>query len=358
VADALNPNPEGDSPIQPQIISEADLADVELSDFDCIFICNVAQFTPDESVRLSRYTASGGGLVFFLGDRVVSESYNALAVGTQPLIPARLGEVVTEREFGIDPLEYRHAIVAPFRGRERAGLLTTPITRYFRLEAAANISGVEVAARSRAGDPLIVTAPFGRGRTVLIATDASLGSVDASTGEPWTIWPTWPSFLPIVQEVLAYAAGGEHQRGQQLVGTPIAYRSGGGIAERQPARNGTFKLERPDGKIVSMQRVDAGVNWSYGNTDLSGIYTLRGLPDNDARYFAINLDTAESDLRKVDPQQLPPEMRINESENNTRDAEGSADVSRAGWSDSLLWAALALIFVESFLAWQFGRGAA
>ena len=43
VADALNPNPAGDSPIRPIIVSEGDLADVELADFDCVFVCNVAQ---------------------------------------------------------------------------------------------------------------------------------------------------------------------------------------------------------------------------------------------------------------------------------------------------------------------------
>jgi hypothetical protein len=48
VADALNPSPAGESPIRPVVISEADLADVELSEFDCIFVCNVGQFTLSE----------------------------------------------------------------------------------------------------------------------------------------------------------------------------------------------------------------------------------------------------------------------------------------------------------------------
>ena len=69
--DALNPNPTGDSPIRPIVVSEGDLADVTLADFDCVFLCNVAQLTANEAERLSRYAAGGGGVVIFLGDRVI-----------------------------------------------------------------------------------------------------------------------------------------------------------------------------------------------------------------------------------------------------------------------------------------------
>ncbi len=79
LANALNPNPGGDSPIRPIVITEGDLADAQLADFDCVFLCNVAQLTASEAERLSRYAESGGGVVFFLGDRVVPASYNALA---------------------------------------------------------------------------------------------------------------------------------------------------------------------------------------------------------------------------------------------------------------------------------------
>ena len=95
VADALNPNPAGDSPIRPIVVSEGDLADVELADFDCVFLCNVAQLTASEAERLARYAAGGGGVVFFLGDRVVPESYNASAATGKRLasLPPALGRL-------------------------------------------------------------------------------------------------------------------------------------------------------------------------------------------------------------------------------------------------------------------------
>ena len=83
VADALNPNPEAaGSPIRPVVISDGDFADATLADFDCIFFCNVPQLTANEAARVARFTSAGGGVVFFLGDRVVPDSYNKLVVST------------------------------------------------------------------------------------------------------------------------------------------------------------------------------------------------------------------------------------------------------------------------------------
>jgi hypothetical protein len=363
LASALNPNPGGDSPIRPVVIAEGDLADTQLADFDCVFLCNVAQLTASEAERLTRYTESGGGIVTFLGDRVLPATYNALLqkgdgkAALPSLVPAAIGPIVAQPQFGLDPLDYRHPIVAPFRGRERAGLLTTPVNRHYRLELSSGRPGVEVAAALPGGDPFIVTAPLGCGRTVLIATDASLSSVDRTNGEAWTTWPTWPSYLPLVRELLAYASGGQPTQWQHLVGTPLA----GSIrpAAPQPAESGKLEIMRPDGRpaSVALQSTPAGIEWSYADTDVSGIYTLRGLPQNETRQFAVNVDTAEGNLAKIDSASLPPEIKVwttlqGESRGGSLQASTQSDLFAA-----ILWGVLALLFVESFLAWHFGRGA-
>lgn len=379
LADALNPNPAGDSPIRPVIISEGDLADVKLGEFDCVFLANVAQLTSSEAERLNRYAAGGGGIVIFLGDRVVPESYNTLAAGgrgrgsaepqaappggsraldpshpAQPLLPARITELVTQPQFGLDPLDYRHPIVSPFRGRERAGLLTTPVARHYRLEVPKDRPSTEVAATLPGGDPFIVTAPVGNGRVVLVATDGSLSSVDTTTGEPWTNWPTWPSFLPIVRELLSYAAGNRHDHWQQFVGTPLASRG----VPAPGAMN--LKVKRPDGRtaLISIQSTPAGAEWTYSDTSVSGIYSLEGLPEGQTQLFAVNVDTAESNLEKADAQQLPPELVVRSTWQDTTAAKTADVLTQSSWNQSLLWGVLALLFAESFMAWHFGRGTA
>ena len=363
LAKALNPSPAGNSAVRPVIVAEGDLAETELADFDCVFLCNVAQVTAGEAKRLARFAATGGGVVFFLGDRVVPESYNALGPqteqqnGHQLLLPARIGDLVAQSQFGLDPLKYRHPIVAPFRGRERAGLLTTPVNRFYRLDIPTKQAGAEVAVATPSGDPFIVTAPFGRGRTVLVATDGSLASVDPASGEPWTTWPTWPSFLPIVREMLAYASGGQQTRWQQFVGTPLIGVIDDGISSGAAADE--LKITRPDGHKagVASQSTSNGSGWSYADTDESGIYSLTGLPKGCTQQFAVNVDTAEGDLAKVDVHQLPAQLKVRATWQGEENAPTTVAISQSSLNQQILWGALALLFIESLMAWQFGRGA-
>jgi hypothetical protein len=354
--DALNPDPTGPSTIRPVVISDGDFADAVLADYDCVFLCNVAQLTANEAERLARYARGGGGVVIFLGDRTLPEKYNALTSGDPdraPLLPAQIGEVISKPNFGIDPLGYRHPIVAAFRGRERAGLLTTPISRYHQLTPNPTRKDVEVAAALPDGSPFIIAAPLGRGRVVLVATDASTTSAERATDEPWTTWPTWPSFLPLVRELLSDAMSADRAAGQLLVGNTL----GGDIASAADVES--LQIARPDGETVRppTRMTSTGIEWSYGETNLSGIYTANGSATGEPQRFAVNVDTAESDLTKLDSKLLPPQITTRTAL-PSGDESGSIDApAKAAWDQSFLWGVLALMLAESYLARHFGRGA-
>jgi hypothetical protein len=236
-------------------------------------------------------------------------------------------------------------------------LLTTPVNRHYKLEIAGSRPGVEIAASLPGGDPFIVSAPLGRGRTVVVATDGSLSSVDPTTGEAWTTWPTWPSFLPLIRELLAYASGGQQTQWQQLVGAPLSGSIEG--PARRSSGNSELQIVRPDGSTaaVSLRSTPAGSEWNYTGTVLSGIYTLRGLPRGDKQQFAINVDTTEGDLTKVAVEQLPPEIKVRSGWQSEPSGGSVEATTHSGWNISILWGVLALLFTESFMAWQFGRGA-
>ena len=177
-----------------------------------MFLCNVAQFTASEARLLDGVLKRGGGLVFFLGDQVLADRYNRELAGDQEVrvLPARLGEVVAEPQyhFRFDPLAYRHPLVQVFQGREQSGLLTTPVYKYFQLQVDPK-SRAKVALAFDGGNPAIVEEPINGGRSILVATEGSLSSVDPATRNPWTTLPAWPSFVPIVQEILALAVRGQ-----------------------------------------------------------------------------------------------------------------------------------------------------
>jgi hypothetical protein len=204
------------------VAPESALVEMDLDQFDAIFLCNVAQFTAGESRLLDAYVRQGGGLVFFLGDQVIPERYNRELAGEATndirLLPARLDRVVAESQYRFDPLDYKHPLVTPFRGRERAGLLTTPIYRYFKLKVPEAWTQSKVALAFEGGDAAIVETPHERGRVILVATDGSLSSIDTATGSPWSTMIAWPSFLPLVQEIQALAVGSQRDQYNVLVG--------------------------------------------------------------------------------------------------------------------------------------------
>jgi hypothetical protein len=388
VAEALNPGALDSAPVQPRVVSESAFSEIAIEDFACVFFCNVAQFSASERDRIDGYLKRGGGVIWFLGDRVLPEQYNTILGNADPrrptggsragternlpliqlasyaqrepdaqlhevaVLPALLGPIVSTPSYGLDPLDYRHPIVDPFRGRERAGLLTTPVSRYYRLELPTG-GRSETALATLNGDPFIVTAPVHRGRTVLVATAASLDSVDSATGEPWTAMPAWPSFLPLVREMFQYSSAAFHRETGGLVGQTMS-----GLLP-SPA-TGQLVVLRPNGQSSALDATatSEGNQWSYAATDIAGVYEIAPpVSDQPLAKFAVNVDPRESELARVEIETLPPQLEV-----RTVVAENlSAVVDLA--TDSrlhrfLLTAVLVLLLAETLLAWRFGRGAA
>jgi len=357
--DALAPGGEEKSLVQPQVAPESALVELDLTQFDCIFFANVGQFTPGEAKLLEAYLKQGGGLVFFMGDRVLPDRYNAVLAGGDPaaprILPAKIENLVDEARYRFDPGDYEHPIISAFRGNERAGLLSTPIYRYYRLAVPDIWRDSRVALRFEGGDPAIVEAPRYRGRSILVATAASLSSVNPATRSPWTTMPTWPSFLPIVQELLATAAGSQWEQYNLQVGEPLAgalpnFASPGGILVDPPD-------EEEDARAASVVSDLDQASWTFEQTQRSGIYRVRlGSSSQAVQKFAVNVDTRESDLRKIDPAELPSAFSVRTTYENL-DQQPSAQISRrSGLHRLLLFAALVLMFAEQYLARLMARG--
>ena len=222
--------------------AESALVERDLGGYDCVFLCDVAQFTASEARVLDAYLGRGGNLVFFLGGQVQAERYNRElggGPGRPRILPAQLGPVINNpHETSLDPLGYRHPIVHSFEGNDKAGLLTTPVAKYYRLEIPKNSTARAVLAAGH--DPLIVEQSIHKGRVVLVATSAGLGS---SADQSWNYFPLWPSFVPLVQEILNWCAGGQI-RTAQLPGGRRAGRRGAGHGRRRLATAGAEPTAR------------------------------------------------------------------------------------------------------------------
>jgi hypothetical protein len=178
---ALAPSKSEQPLVRPTVVSESALLEKDLTRYDAVFLANIGRVSRDEAATLRRYVNQGGGLVIFLGDAVQLDTYNEhfANLDADRVLPARLTNLAPTSIYKVNPLDYRHPIVAAFAGHERAGLLTTPVFKYVKL-APVDPGKSRVALAFDNGDPAIITEEFGRGRVALVATAASSRSVDNS----------------------------------------------------------------------------------------------------------------------------------------------------------------------------------
>jgi hypothetical protein len=356
IALALNPDIGESSKagvVLPEVIAESALLERDLTQYDSIFLCNVSQFTAGEARVLDAALRRGCGLVFFLGDQVLADRYNRALADPQGVrvLPAQLKERVSEAQYYFDPLDYRHPLVSVFQGREQSGLLTTPVYQYYRLALDPG-SKARVALAFEGGDPAIVEESIHRGRSILVATDGSLSSVDPrSQFGTWTTMPTWPSFVPLVQELLSLAIRGQMAQHNVEVGQALGEEKG------ELATRATVTVTNPAGtpEDVRMTLDSQFSHWTYGDTQHSGLYRVElGAPISREELFAVNVETAESDLSRLAPDELPSQFATQRNA-SLDDATAPSVSQRNALHRMLLYAALGLLLVETFLAWRFGH---
>ena len=372
-------DPNRRSPIEFDVATESAVLERDLGRYDCVMLSDVAQFTASEARVLDNYLIHGGSLVFFLGQRVIADNYNqVLADASPPVLPARLIAVAKNPGGRLDALEYRHPIVRKFRNQDKAGLLQSPIGQYFKVklpEAAPGGQGpaapgglqrpsaakgtghngqavprspAEVVLTLSNGDPAIVAQPVRRGRVVLVTTSA-----DTS----WGLLPQWGTYEPLVKEILAWCTAGQAQPRNLEVGDSL----GSALAATPSLRN--VSIERPSGppRAAPLEIQGDYSVWHYDDTLVSGIYTVHfAAPLSASQLFAVNVKTAESDLAAISHEELQkdvwPGLPLGyETAWQGTEAPLPSPAGQAGQLHvDLLYAVVALLLLETTLAWRFG----
>jgi hypothetical protein len=353
------------APLDVVVAPESALMERNVAGYDCVMLSNVTQFTDSEARLLDNYVRHGGSLVFFLGDRIRSENYNhALVDVPHPVLPARLGEAAKNTAGRLDPRNYEHPIVRPFRGQEKAGLLGSPVEKYVKVkpldpEAVGRASPrdadlkqnpPQVALALGNGDPLIVTRIDGRGRVVLVTTSAD---------NSWTMLPAWGTYLPLVRQILDWCLAGQEGPRNVAVGDSLE------SSVKTPSALATLTVERPDGHRRNVRLNIQGdyASWSYDETRISGFYTAQFSPPLAApQLFAVNVVTAESDLTSIPADELQNDVLAGVSIDyrTAWQAGGTrlaiADSTTGQLQVDLLYAVAGLLLLETIIAWRMGHG--
>jgi hypothetical protein len=334
-----------------QTRSKLELGSLEPSNWDAIILNDLATVNQELAQKLERFARSGGSLVVMLGPRSNAEAWNNNVQRTTGLLGFELTNPSPESDWSIDPLDYRSPIAAPFSGFPDSGLLTTPIFRLWEIQPNKQ-QPLVIDLATTDGKPLIVRHRIGDGwiASVLSAPQDGLGGGQGSS-PVWNAMASWPSFLPLMQQLVQTVLNTGVERKNVLAGEPLQGNVND-LVER--ARVTIIRPDRSENQI-STEALDAGgsLAWIYGSTETRGIYRVQAAGVRE-QLFAVNINPIESSLDSLTPGQLPQADATKQSLDNMVVAptplEHDDQLARI-----LLAALLALLVAESLLAWAMGR---
>jgi hypothetical protein len=423
---------------RPRTINARQLSDAgmgDLTSYDAVYLCDVPLVGTNEVKRLEAHVRRGGALVVCLGPQVDVNNYNDLLYRNgEGLLPARLTDRLQSASKGYayqlamppeadrrDPLRLFQDAAA----RER--LLMPHFTAFVPTELVKvgapagatslsvhgaaprlvlNFAPVPLPGRSAAavrspspppGGPAIIewrpllpgrsgeqsrtgeegaspsrlAVPSSRGRVVLITTPVN---------SDWSNWPASPAFPPLMQEILYHAAAARLRERALLVGEPIELHradTATGVEATVLVPRDPFDTAPPEDdsrrRIASQPLADGSV-LRFGDTDVSGVYTLVVGQKPAEHLFAVNVPASsedqqhsESNLARTSKEELErtyPEWdlqvvtelgQVKHAQAQSAAGEVIYTPQGGGIAHILLLVVLFLVLAEVVMAWQFGH---
>ena len=367
----FNPSERTSTGIQPEIQPATFLRDVEaesLDKYEAIYLANVPRLDERAVTNLRRYVREGGGVAFYLGPDANLAFYTQLYEEGSGIFPAPLFRVQElEVADGPDIVVTDHPIFGVLQGQRNPFAAAIRIGTFAAVRRAwqpAEDSTIAVLAETRDGDPLILERRFGEGRVVAFLT---------TLGPAWTNWALEPSFIVVALQLHTHLASPRRDEIVRLAGTPIELQIEAGRHKPNvdfvvPSSVGTVvneikKIAKPrseDSPLLnaSIGLASSGDGLRNGETDRSGVYEARleGLDgrSREARRYALNVDTTESDLTLVETTELLERLKPLDVEIHDVDQLAYEGAQQAGfsWSQVLLVALVVLLLLEQLLAYS------
>ena len=233
--------------MDPRVVSATALREEDLKEAAVIVLADVSRLPERLANQLAIKVAAGAGLLVIAGPRADAAFYNSWEGADGLLVPLPLGEEAADRD-GIAPAAstFVHESLKMF---SKAGDLESARVTRWRKSGKPVPGGVQAAAFSN-GDAFLATRNYGNGRTMLATC-----SFDARSGN----LPARKSFVPLVHELVNWAAGGGIQWNVDAAWSPsfALDSSGGGLSA-------TYFRSR-NRKEPLLERIDAAIDFNWSN---------------------------------------------------------------------------------------------
>jgi hypothetical protein len=294
----------------------------DLDQYRLVIVNDAAGLSQELARALKGFTARGGGLILATGKHTDAGEFNRVLAN---ISPARVGEVVQAR--GGYSLVSDMTMDHPVFGAFKKGGHMAPIRvyAYHKLDVDERATAL---ATLDDGSPLIIEGLSGSGKVLLIGT---------TLDNAWTDLPITPVFLPLIHQVLDYLAGR---------GTAPSYKIGQAIVAPQGTDGATPQILDPRGEAVQAAGNKEGSPTVTASE--TGFYRVKYHDRTD--YVAVNLDTRESDLSRIDIAELTAAATSNRKDDATSAEDASLLTPADLEARQRLWIPLLLISLALFVA--------
>jgi hypothetical protein len=378
---ALAPGGNTRSGWQPHVEPPNYLADAEkLNQQAAVYLLDVPRLADDELTSLENYVRNGGGVAFFVGADTNRTFYNERLYHNQEGIfpaPLKLPTQLMDRGDTPDVQVTAHPLFQVLAGRRNGFLPVLMVNYYYALQddwLPSKDGKVQVIARLRNNQPLVIENRFGKGRVVAQLTKLSSG--DTPLGK-WSNWSLNPAFPVLANELTSYLAAARQIDPLHLVGDDLTIAVEDGKYDPHfrfllPAKSAapTTRSKSHDGEPASAgghpgARPEVQVDATAANKSLtgkleqvttSGIYEAQLQPTTgpiEHRMFAVNVPTGEGDLALTPNSDIARQLAgIDYKMHDAKDmALNAQQLAGFQMGDALLVALIVMLLLEQLLAY-------
>jgi len=316
-----------------------------------VILNDVPAVSPAAARLLEKFVSSGGGLVVVLGEQSGRNSFTGDAARLLPSPPGASRD--RSRDFGgtLSYLDYGSPVFEIFSAPHSGDFTAAKFFRYRTFETPVT-SGV--LARFDDGAIALAEKRIGEGR-VLVWTS----TLDTF----WNDLARQPVFLPFMHQVMKYAAGYTEATAWHTVGDVADLDGYVAMMSDEPGgageRDYDLVVSSPSGERTIVPPSDERALLALSE---QGFYELRRVGRGSAAAsvmtLAVNLDSKESDLSSLDPEELVAAVAFREMASSASGDSGRTPAeqeARQGFWWYLLIGAFVLLVAETILSNRLSR---